>query len=210
MAILKGEYIIMNEKNILLGDYLEQFGFDYDIEDDSWNGEYRRTIVLIEKLDCELPQAKDIQRMLNKKYECNSKGIKEIYDDITMSESCKERWKMRCFMIMKHRYPELTRELSDQMIHSRKFVEKYIESQPVRAAMLSSQEFIYMNEEEIQQHLKVEDPKLKTMQEIHTRRSLFNDLKSNLKLNKEMQKVDTVEKQNNRVVHKEDDFDLEM
>ena len=83
MEILKGE-VKMNEKNILLGDYLAQFGFDYYIEDDSWNGEYRRTIVLIEKLDCELPQAEDIQRMLNKKYECNSKGIKEIYDDITM------------------------------------------------------------------------------------------------------------------------------
>ena len=200
----------MNEKNILLGDYLTQFGFDYYIEDDSWNGEYRRTVVLIEELDCELPQAEDIQRMLNKKYECNSKGIEEIYDDITMSESCKERWKMRCFMIMKHRYSKLTRELSDQMIHSRKFVEKYIESLPIRAAMLTSPEYIYMDEKEIQRHLKVEDPKLKTMQEIHTRRNLFNNLKSNLKLNKEMQKVDTVEKQNNRVVHKEDDFDLEM
>lgn len=209
MEILKGE-VKMNEKNILLGDYLTQFGFDYYIEDDSWNGEYRRTIVLIEELDCELPQAEDIQRMLNKKYECNSKGIEEIYDDITMSESCKERWKMRCFMIMKHRYPKLTRELSDQMIHSRKFVEKYIESLPIRAAMLSIPEYIYMDEKEIQRHLKVEDPKLKTMQEIHTRRSLFNNLKSNLKLNKEMQKVDTVEKQNNRVVHKGDDFDLEM
>lgn len=147
----------MNEKNILLGDYLEQFGFDYYIEDDSWNWEYRRTIVLIEKLDCEMPQAEDIQRMLNKKYECNSKGIEEIYDDITESVTCKERWKMHCFMTMKHRYPELTRELSDQMIHSRKFVEKYIESLPIRAAMLPSPEFIYMNEEEIQRHLKVED-----------------------------------------------------
>lgn len=200
----------MNEKNILLGDYLEQFGFDYYIEDDSWNGEYRRTIVLIEKLDCEMPQAKDIQKMLNKKYECNSKGIKEIYDDITMSESCKERWKMRCFMIMKHRYPELTRELSDQMIHSRKFVEKYIESLPIRAAMLPSPEFIYMNEEEIQRHLKVEDPKLKTMQEIHTRRRLFDNLKSNMKLNKNKEKVNTSEKQGSVFIQKEDDFDLEM
>lgn len=200
----------MNEKNILLGDYLAQFGFDYYIEDDSWNGEYRCTIVLIEKLDCEMPQAKDIQRMLNKKYECNSKGIKEIYDDITMSESCKEKWKMCCFMIMKHRYPELTREMSDQMIHSRKFVEKYIESLPIRAAMLSSPEYIYMDEKEIQRHLKVENPKLKTMQEIHTRRSLFDNLKSNIKLNKNKEKANTSEKQNNRVVHKEDDFDLEM
>lgn len=200
----------MNEKNILLGDYLAQFGFDYYIEDDSWNGEYRRTIVLIEKLDCEMPQAEDIQRMLNKKYECNSKGIEEIYDDITESVACKERWKMCCFQIMKHRYPELTREMSDQMIHSRKFVEKYIESLPIRAAMLSSPEYIYMDEKEIQRHLKVEDPKLKTMQEIHTRRSLFDNLKSNLKLNKEMQKVDTVEKQSRSLMKKEDDFDLEM
>lgn len=200
----------MNEKNILLGDYLAQFGFDYYIEDDSWNGEYRRTIVLIEKLDCEMPQAEDMQRMLNKKYECNSKGIEEIYDDITESVTCKEKWKMCCFMIMKHRYPELTREMSDQMIHSRKFVEKYIESLPIRAAMLSSPEYIYMDEKEIQRHLKVEDPKLKTMQEIHTRRSLFDNLKSNIKLNKNKEKANTSEKQNNRVVHKEDDFDLEM
>ena len=34
MEILKGE-VKMNEKNILLGDYLAQFGFDYYIEDDS-------------------------------------------------------------------------------------------------------------------------------------------------------------------------------
>lgn len=209
MEILKGE-VKMNEKNILLGDYLAQFGFDYYIEDDSWNGEYRRTIVLIEKLDCEMPQAEDIQRMLNKKYECNSKGIEEIYDDITESVTCKERWKMRCFLIMKHRYPELTREMSDQMIHSREFVEKYIESQPVRAAMLPSPEFIYMNEEEIQRHLKVEDPKLKTMQEIHTRRSLFDNLKSNMKLNKNKEKVSTSEKQSSVFIQKEDDFDLEM
>lgn len=200
----------MNEKNILLGDYLAQFGFDYYIEDDSWNGEYRRTIVLIEKLDCEMPQAKDIQRMLNKKYECNSKGIEEIYDDITESVTCKERWKMRCFMTMKHRYPELTRELSDQMIHSRKFVEKYIESLPIRAAMLSSPEYIYMDEKEIQRHLKVEDQKLKTMQEIHTRRSLFDNLKSNIKLNKNKEKANTSEKQSSVFIQKEDDFDLEI
>lgn len=202
----------MNEKNILLGDYLAQFGFDYYIEDDSWNGEYRRTIVLIEKLDCEMPQAEDMQRMLNKKYECNSKGIEEIYDDITESVTCKERWKMRCFLIMKHRYPELTREMSDQMIHSREFVEKYIESQPVRAAMLSNPEYIYMDEKEIQRHLKVEDPKLKTMQEIHTRRSLFDNLKSNIKLNKnkDKEKANTSEKRSSMFVQKEDDFDLEM
>lgn len=201
----------MNEKNILLGDYLEQFGFDYYIEDDSWNGEYRRTIVLIEKSDYEM-RAEDIQRMLNKKYECNSKGVEEIYDDITESVTCKERWKMCCFLIMKHRYPELTREMSDQMIHSRKFVEKYIESQPVRAAMLPSPEFIYMNEEEIQRHLKVEDPKLKTMQEIHTRRSLFDNLKSNMKLNKskEKEKANTSEKQSSVFLQKNDDFDLEI
>lgn len=184
----------MNEKNILLGDYLEQFGFDYYIEDDSWNGEFKRTIVLIEKEDYEMPQAEDIQRMLNKKYECNSKGIEEIYDDITMSESCKERWKMRYFLIMKHRYPELTREMSDQMIHSREFVEKYIESLPIRVAMLSNPEYIYMNEKEIQRHLKVENPKLKTTQEIHTRRSLFDNLKSSMKLNKNKEKVNTSEK----------------
>lgn len=200
----------MNEKNILLGDYLAQFGFDYYIEDDSWNGEYRRTIVLIEKLDCEIPQAEDIQRMLNKKYECNSKGIEEIYDDITESVTCKERWKMHCFMTMKHRYPELTRELSDKMIHSRKFVEKYIESLPIRAAMLSSPEYIYMDEKEIQRHLKMEDPKLKTMQEIHTRRSLFDNLKSNMKLNKNKEKANTSEKQSSVFIQKEDDFDLEM
>ena len=96
------------------------------------------------------------------------------------------------------------------MIHSREFVEKYIESQPVRAAMLPSPEFIYMNEEEIQRHLKVEDPKLKTMQEIHTRRSLFDNLKSNMKLNKNKEKVSTSEKQSSVFIQKEDDFDLEM
>lgn len=137
----------MNEKNTLLGDYLTPFGFDYYIEDDSWNGEFRRTIVLIEKLDCELPQAEDIQRMLNKKYECNSKGIEEIYDDVTMSEPCKERWKMRCFQIMKERYPKLTREMSDQILQSSEFVEKYIETLPIRAAMLPRPEYIYMDEE---------------------------------------------------------------
>lgn len=200
----------MNEKNILLGDYLAPFGFDYYIEDDSWNGEFRRTIVLIEKSDYKLPQAEDIHKMLNKKYECNSKGIKEIYDDITMSELCKERWKMCCFMIMKHRYPELTREMSDQRLHSREFVEKYIESLPIRAAMLPSPERIYMDKKEIQRHLKVEDPKLKTMQEIHTRRSLFDNLKSNMKLNKNKEKVSTSEKQSRVFIQKEDDFDLEI
>ena len=165
---------------------------------------------MIEKSDCDLPQAEDIQKMLNKKYECNSKGIEEIYDDITESVTCKERWKMCYFQIMKHRYPELTREMSDQRLHSREFVEKYIESLPIQAAMLSNPEYIYMDEKEIQRHLKVEDPKLKTMQEIHTRRSLFNNLKSDLKLNKEMQKVDTVEKQSRSLMKKEDDFDLEM
>lgn len=200
----------MNEKNILLGDYLAQFGFDYYIEDDSWNGEYRRTIVLIEKLDCELPQAEDIQRMLNKKYECNSKGIEEIYDDVTMSEPCKERWKMRCFQIMKERYPKLTREMSDQILQSSEFVEKYIETLPIRAAMLPRPEYIYMDEEEIQRHLKMEEPKSKTMQEIHTRRSLFDNLKSNLKLNKNKEKVNTSEKQSSVFIQKEDDFDLEI
>lgn len=200
----------MNEKNILLGDYLAPFGFDYYIEDDSWNGEFRRTIVLIEKSDCELPQAEDIQKMLNKKYECNSKGIEEIYDDITESVTCKERWKIRCFLIMKHRYPELTREMSDQMLHSREFVEKYMESLPIRAAMLSRPESIYMDEKEIQRHLKVEDPKLKTMQEIHTRRSLFDNLKSNIKLNKNKEKGSTSEKQSRVFIQKEDDFDLEI
>lgn len=76
--------------------------------------------------------------------------------------------------------------------------------------MLSRPEYIYMDEEEIQRHLKVEKPKSKTMQEIHTRRSLFDNLKSNLKLNKNKEKVNTSEKQNNGFVHKEDDFDLEM
>lgn len=200
----------MNEKNILLGDYLTPFGFDYYIEDDSWNGEFRRTIVLIEKSDCDLPQAEDIKKMLNKKYECNSKGIEEIYDDITESVTCKERWKMCCFQIMKHRYPELTREMSDQRLHSREFVEKYIESLPIRAAMLSNPEYIYMDEKEIQRHLKVEDPKLKTMQEIHTRRSLFDNVKSNMKLNKNKEKVNTSKKQGSVFIQKEDDFDLEM
>lgn len=134
----------MNEKNILLGDYLEKFGFDYYIEDDSWNGEFKRAIVLVEMEDCKMPQAKDIQRMLNKKYECNQRGIGEIYDDVTRSKLCKERWKICCFQILKQRYPKLTREMSDQILQSSEFVEKYIESQPVRAAMLSSPEYIYM------------------------------------------------------------------
>lgn len=167
----------MNEKNILLGDYLEKFGFDYYIEDDSWNGEFKRAIVLIEQSNCEMPQAEDIQRMLNKKYECNSKGIKEIYDDVTRSKSCKERWKICCFQILKQRYPKLTREMSYQILQSSEFVEKYIETLPIRAAILSRPEYIYMDEEEIQRHLKVEEPKSKTMQEIHTRRSLLDNFK---------------------------------
>ena len=209
MEILKGE-IKMNERNILLGDYLGKFGFDYYIEDDSWNGEFKRAIVLVEMEDCEMPQAEDIKRILNKKYECNQRGMGEIYDDVTKSKSCKERWKICCFQILKQRYPKLTREMSDQILQSREFVEKYIETLPIRVAMLSNPEYIYMDEEEIQRHLKVEEPKLKTMQEIHTRRSLFDNLKSNLKLNKNKEKVNTSEKQNNGFVHKEDDFDLEM
>lgn len=54
----------MNEKNILLEDYLAKFGFDYYIEDDSWNEEYKRSIVLVEKVGCKMPQAEDIQKML--------------------------------------------------------------------------------------------------------------------------------------------------
>lgn len=70
----------MNERNILLGDYLGKFGFDYYIEDDSWNGEFKRAIVLVEMEDCEMPQAEDIKRILNK----SMNAIKEEWEKYMM------------------------------------------------------------------------------------------------------------------------------